>query len=607
MAFSDEKEFGDLITASDYNALIDDLFTRIVGNNINEATADISANLPVPGEGDRVFIETDTGRTLYDTGSEFVEVGLSETQIDLSNLGSRAHSDLTGISPDDHHQKTTQIDDLDDVGGITGLRENTSGDLPSPGTEGRIFFETDTGRVLYDNGTSLKEIGLSEGQINLANLGQLGAGGRKITNLSDPTDASDAATKAFVDSVAQGLNLKDSVAVTDHDQQIDLTGSTDPRPIDGYTLENGERILLKHQNDATQNGIYDAVDASDPSTWVRSADFDSDEDVDEGSFAFVENGDVHGNEAYVVVSEDPITVGTDAINWTQFSFAGQIQAGDGLTRSGETLNVGLDIDDDGADVADAFGIDFAGGDFSVTDDGDSTVSVSLSDTSVSVAGNSVSLGGSTAVDYIDLSDTGTSFPIPNSDLSNSSVSVAGNSVSLGGSTNVDYIDLADTGTSFPIPNGDLSNSSISVAGNSVSLGGSVTPEVTDLSGNTGSTGQFLKTDGTSLSFENITIEETVTTSSNLTTSGQTTVFADVSGGPLTVTLASSDAKDGRKVRVVDKAGNASNNTIIVNTESSETINGQADAVVNSDFEAVTFQSDGSNWFVVSRMGGGDTV
>jgi hypothetical protein len=61
--------------------------------------------------------------------------------------------------------------------------------------------------------------------------------------------------------------------------------------------------------------------------------------------------------------------------------------------------------------------------------------------SVTVAGNSVSLGGSTGVDYIDLGDTGSSFPIPNADLSNSSVSVAGNSVSLGGSTGVDFADL----------------------------------------------------------------------------------------------------------------------------------------------------------------------
>jgi len=137
--------------------------------------------------------------------------------------------------------------------------------------------------------------------------------------------------------------------------------------------------------------------------------------------------------------------------------------------------------------------------------------------------------------------------------------------------------------------------------------GSDTINVTDLDGSGGTSGQFLRTDGTNLSFETIKLEETVTTSSNLTTSGQTTVFADVSAGTLTVTLSSSDAQDGRKVRVMDKAGNASNNTITVNTESSETINGQPDAVINNNFEAVTFQSDGSNWFIVSRMGGGSAV
>lgn len=72
----------------------------------------------------------------------------------------------------------------------------------------------------------------------------------------------------------------------------------------------------------------------------------------------------------------------------------------------------------------------------------------INDNSVSVAGNSVSLGGSTTVDYIDLNDTGASFPIPNSDLSNSSVTVAGNSVSLGGSTAVAAEDLSN----FALPN-----------------------------------------------------------------------------------------------------------------------------------------------------------
>jgi len=140
-----------------------------------------------------------------------------------------------------------------------------------------------------------------------------------------------------------------------------------------------------------------------------------------------------------------------------------------------------------------------------------------------------------------------------------------------------------------------------------SVTGSDTIDVTNLDGSSGTNGQFLGTDGTKLSFQSIKLEETVTTSSNITTSGQTTVFADVSGGPLTVTLSRDDAQDGSKVRVVDKVGNASNNTITVNTESTETINGQPDAVINNNFEALTCQSDGRNWFIVSRMGGGGVV
>lgn len=147
----------------------------------------------------------------------------------------------------------------------------------------------------------------------------------------------------------------------------------------------------------------------------------------------------------------------------------------------------------------------------------------LENDSVTVAGNSVSLGGSTTVDYIDLNDTGSSFPIPNSDLSNSSVTVAGNSVSLGGSTAVSVSDLSDVASSSeaagqipvwnatnsqyenasltggteiaitegdasvtidldtPIDNADLSNDSVTVAGNSVSLGSSTAVSVSDLS------------------------------------------------------------------------------------------------------------------------------
>jgi hypothetical protein len=711
MAFSDTKQPGDLITASDYNDLVDDLFTRIKGNNINKATADTSANLPVPGEGDKILIETDTGRTLYDNGSEFVEVGLSESQINLSNLGSRSHSDLTDITSDDHHTKTTDLDDLNDVKGITAFEENSSGNLPSPGTEGRIFFETDTGRTLYDDGSTFVEIGLSESEIKLGDVGNLDAGQKKITNLADPTDARDAVNKQFVDRSQAGLEVKESTRVATASTSIDLTSTGDPNPVDGVNLNDGDRVLLKDQTDATENGIYDAVNATDPTTWVRSNDFDEDSEVAAGAFVFVEEGSDNKNEGYVVKTNDPITLGSTAIEWTQFSGLGQVVAGDGIEKSGDILNVRMPLEDDATQVTTVSAIDFGGDDFLVTDDTDNTATVQLSNDSLSIAGNSVSLGGSTTVDYVDLNDTGASFPIPNADMANSSVSVAGNSVSLGGSTTVQYVDLNDTGASFPIPNADMANSSVSVAGNSVSLGGSTTvdyvdlndtgasfpipntdlsnssvsvagnsvalggstavnhsdlsnigtgdhhtrysdeeaqdavggilntdfsyddagnnislasnsltvantsialgstgtPEVDNFNGNNGNSGQFLQTDGTNLSFESITVEETASVSSNFTTSGQTTVFADVSGNTLTVTLATSDAEDGRKVRVVDKAGNAGNNNITVNTEGSQTINGETSAILNDNFEALTFQSDGTDWFIVGRMAGGSIV
>jgi hypothetical protein len=119
----------------------------------------------------------------------------------------------------------------------------------------------------------------------------------------------------------------------------------------------------------------------------------------------------------------------------------------------------------------------------------------LENDTVTVAGNNVSLGGSVAVEYVDLSDTGTTFPIPNSDLANTSVTVAGNSVSLGGSTAVSHSDLNTIGANqhhskdhdhtesdiSTIPNSGLTNSSLTVAGNSVALGGATALSADDLS------------------------------------------------------------------------------------------------------------------------------
>ena len=103
MAWDDSKQADDLIQSSEWNTMVTDQKGRIVGTSIDEAIADTSANLPTAGTSGRLFFETDTGRVLYDNGSSWVEVGLSESQISLANLESNSHVDLSNINSDDHH------------------------------------------------------------------------------------------------------------------------------------------------------------------------------------------------------------------------------------------------------------------------------------------------------------------------------------------------------------------------------------------------------------------------------------------------------------------------------------------------------------------------
>ena len=169
-----------------------------------------------------------------------------------------------------------------------------------------------------------------------------------IENLGAPVNATDAATKGYVDSVASGLDVKDSVRCATTGNITDLaTGA--PDTVDGVTLQVGDRVLVKNQTDASENGIYvvDTVGTGANGAWSRAADFDEDAEVTAGAFTFVAEGTVHADEGWVVTSNDPITVGTSNINWAKFSTQGQLTFRDGLTKTGSTVDVnpgnGLEI------------------------------------------------------------------------------------------------------------------------------------------------------------------------------------------------------------------------------------------------------------------------
>lgn len=154
-----------------------------------------------------------------------------------------------------------------------------------------------------------------------------------------PTDASHVATKGYVDSTKQGLDVKDSVRAATTEAINVASDLEDGDTIDGVLLATGDRVLVKDQVTASENGIYVVVASGAAS---RSSDADTSAKVTPGLFVFVEEGDDNGDNGFVLTTDAPITLGTTGLTFTQFSGAGQVTAGDGLSKSGNTLNVNVD-------------------------------------------------------------------------------------------------------------------------------------------------------------------------------------------------------------------------------------------------------------------------
>ena len=185
----------------------------------------------------------------------------------------------------------------------------------------------------------------------------------RITSVASPTQATDAANKAYVDNSAAGLNVKNPVQVATTaaltvtynngtsgvGATLTNAGTQAAITIDSYPLELGDRILVKDQADSKQNGIYTVTTVGTISAnWVLTRATDADNNTNGGkltpnTFVFVEEGTVNANNGYTlqIAADDQLTytLGTDLLVWVQFSGAGEIIAGAGLTKSGNTLDV----------------------------------------------------------------------------------------------------------------------------------------------------------------------------------------------------------------------------------------------------------------------------
>lgn len=193
-----------------------------------------------------------------------------------------------------------------------------------------------------------------------AMTGDLSLGTHKITNLADPTAGSDGATKSYVDSLSAGLrDFKESARVatvaslpSSFSANALTSAQNGAIAIDGVTLSVTDRVLVKDQGGAgtagespDYNGIYVVTDTgSAGSPWIltRSADADESSEVSSGMYLYVSEGTVNATSSWVLSTPDPIVLNSTALSFAQFSGAGQLTAGQGISITANTISADLD-------------------------------------------------------------------------------------------------------------------------------------------------------------------------------------------------------------------------------------------------------------------------
>jgi len=339
----------------------------VIGAPHSEAA---SNTLTLPGTGgDARLVSTSSTATLtnktIDSASNTLTVDLSEATVTGTFAEfNTAVSDATLVDLDDAQTLTNKTisggsNTLSNIGNSSltnssvtfGSTEVALG-ASSTSIAGVTQLDVDNIRV---NGNTISSTDANGDLVLDPNgTGDVDVNNSKIINVSTPTADNDAANKAYVDGVVNGLDVKESVAVAttgnlsatyDNGAGTLTASSNGALSIDGVTPSASDRVLVKDQTTQTQNGIYTVTTVGDGSTafvLTRAPDADTAAELTGGTFFFVEQGTSNADNGYVATHNGVPTFGTTNITFSQFSGAGQISAGDALTKTGNQLDVAVD-------------------------------------------------------------------------------------------------------------------------------------------------------------------------------------------------------------------------------------------------------------------------
>ena len=357
------------------------------------------AGRPAAGTAGRLYYATDNYLLYFDDGSTWTQVNNFGSVTSQTSYGaSSGNGTSTNFARADHTHGTPPLTGVTPqplpvgangaVGtGLAPAREDHVHEMPDFGNvSAQTAFgassangsSIDLARADHTHGTPVHD-NAAHSAINLSALAVPTAdvtfNNYKITNLATPASPADAATKQYVDDVAQGLNIHAaSFAATTANLNATYNNGTSgvgatltnagtqaAFTTDGTSPALNARILVRLQTNTAQNGIYTLTTIGSGSTnWVltRATDFDSAVEIAGGDFTFVDTGSTLANTGWVQVDE-VTTIGTDPIVWQQFSGAGTYTASNGIELVGSNFS-GVVVAGGGLTVgASGFNIDSA--------------------------------------------------------------------------------------------------------------------------------------------------------------------------------------------------------------------------------------------------------